>query len=566
MANLSQQKRERMLSFLETLKAQHTDDDSLMALGEIEKELKAKKYGLVWEEHEETVDVMMQTHIPVFTEDASMEINGDPSSNRYNFLLEGDNLHSLRLLEKTHRGKIDVIYIDPPYNTGGNDFVYDDCMVGKDDGFRHSKWISFMACRLQIAQKLLSNGGVIFISIDDNEYASLKLLCDNIFGEERFLSSLARRTINSGKHDAKAITTSHDYILVYTNNPSIKLNQKAKGNEEKNSLYNKTDEYVDERGRHYITQLNKNSLQYSDALNYPIVGPDGIDIWPGNGFEDKQWIWRWSKDKVRWGIEKGFIVFKKPGKSPKYKVYTKSYEFVDKDGNQIVRSNPNTTLDFVGNEYTNFNATPELENLMGAKKTFDYPKPVNLIKALLALYPSEKFTVLDFFAGSGTTGQAVMELNQQDGGQRKFILCTNNENGICENVTYQRLKTVITGKRKDGSVYSDGIPANLMYFRTDFVSKESEELSEELLTHIREMIQLEHGIKIDNQKYIVIMNDEEMDDFEKNIGNYPQLKAVFINQDVFLSSSQEELLENIDTYIIPDYYFDFELREAGEIW
>lgn len=112
MANLSQQKRERMLAFLETLKTQHTDDDSLIALGEIEKELKAKKYGLVWEEHEEAVDLMMQTHIPVFTADESMEINGNPNSEQYNFLLEGDNLHSLRLLEKTHRGKIDVIYID----------------------------------------------------------------------------------------------------------------------------------------------------------------------------------------------------------------------------------------------------------------------------------------------------------------------------------------------------------------------------------------------------------------------------------------------------------------------
>ena len=174
--------------------------------------------------------------------------------------------------------------------------------------------------------------------------------------------------------------------------------------------------------------------------------------------------------------------------------------------------------------------------------------------------------ILDFFAGSGTTGQAVMELNQQDGGQRRFILCTNNENSICEEVTYQRLKTVITGKRQDGSEYSEGIPANLMYFRTDFVEKESEELSENLLEHIREMIQLEHGVKIDDRKYVIIMTDEEMDAFEQNFSNYTQLKAVFINQDVFLSASQEEMLENVDSYIIPDYYFDFELREAGEIW
>lgn len=156
MANLSQQRRERMIAFLETLKEQHTDDDSLIALGEIEKELKSKKYGLVWEEHEEAVDIQMKTQIPVFTEVKEKEIYADENG-AYNFLLEGDNLHSLYLLEKTHRGKIDVIYIDPPYNTGSKDFVYDDEFVVKEDGFRHSKWLSFMAERLRIAKKLISN-------------------------------------------------------------------------------------------------------------------------------------------------------------------------------------------------------------------------------------------------------------------------------------------------------------------------------------------------------------------------------------------------------------------------
>lgn len=158
------------------------------------------------------------------------------------------------------------------------------------------------------------------------------------------------------------------------------------------------------------------------------------------------------------------------------------------------------------------------------------------------------------------------EHNKKDGGHRKFILCTNNENGICENVTYQRLKTVITGKRADGSEYSEGIPSNLMYFRTDFVDKESDELSDELLAHIREMIQLEHGIKIDDRKYVVILTEEEMDEFEENIADYPDLKAVFINSDIFLSAKQQKMLNDVDSYVIPDYYFDFELREAGEIW
>ncbi|HRR78409.1 MAG TPA: site-specific DNA-methyltransferase, partial [Ruminococcus sp.] len=145
-------------------------------------------------------------------------------------------------------------------------------------------------------------------------------------------------------------------------------------------------------------------------------------------------------------------------------------------------------------------------------------------------------------------------------------LCTNNENGICENVTYQRLKTVITGKRADGSEYSEGIPANLMYYKTDFVAKDSDELADELLDHIVEMIQLEHGVKVDGKQYVVIMDDEEMDAFEQHFDEYTELKAVFVNSDILLSAAQESLLQKSEFYIIPDYYFDFELREAGEIW
>lgn len=172
MANLSQEKRQRMLAFLETIREEHKDDDEvLIALGEIESELNAKKYGLVWERHEEAVDVQMRDNIPVFTECADKEIT--TTTGGVNFLLEGDNLHSLRLLEKTHTGKIDVIYIDPPYNTENKDFIYDDAFVDKNDGFRHSKWLSFMNERLQIAKKLLSSSGVLIISIGYHEVHNL---------------------------------------------------------------------------------------------------------------------------------------------------------------------------------------------------------------------------------------------------------------------------------------------------------------------------------------------------------------------------------------------------------
>lgn len=202
-----------------------------------------------------------------------------------------------------------------------------------------------------------------------------------------------------------------------------------------------------------------------------------------------------------------------------------------------------------------------MKAVFGGAAPFTNPKPVRLIERVLKLASNPDSIILDFFAGSGTTGQAVLQMNAEDGGNRHFILCTNNENGICKEVTFERIRRVIEG-------YGDtaGIPANLMYFTTDFVDKDTDELSDELLKHIREMIQLEYGIKIDEQKYVIIMDDEEIDSFEQHFSSYTDLKAVFINQDVLLSSSQEKLLENIDTFIIPDYYFDFELREAGEIW
>ena len=185
MVNLSQQKRQKMLSFLETIRQEHKNDDGvLIALSEIENELNAKKYGLIWEKHEELVDVMMKTHIPVFTEDIDREIAKNKNEN-YNFLLNGDNLHSLHLLKKTHKNKIDVIYIDPPYNTGSKDFVYDDAYVDDTDGYKHSKWLSFMNERLLLARDLLTDDGVMIISIGYQEVNNLMLLCREIFSEKQ---------------------------------------------------------------------------------------------------------------------------------------------------------------------------------------------------------------------------------------------------------------------------------------------------------------------------------------------------------------------------------------------
>lgn len=558
--NISKEKREELLREVAEIRSkllENKDENTeklLVYLSNIEKDIDGKKYGLVFEEHREAVDELLEGNVPVLVEDESLKID---NGGKQNFLIEGDNLASLKLLEKTHKGAIDLIYIDPPYNTGNKDFVYDDTFVGDDDKFRHSKWLSFMERRLKIAKKLLSSNGILFISIDDNEYAALKVLCDTIFSESNYVATLPRRTINSGKHDSTAITISHDYVLLYSPlGKSIKLKQKIKSAEEKQSLYNLTDEHLETRGRYYITQLNKNSIQYSDSLNYPIVAPNGEEIWPGGGFEDKQWVWRWSKAKFQWGLENGFIVFKKNTKTQKYKVYTKSYENVDKDGNIIIRTNPNTSLDFTGNEYTNFNATPELEKIMGAKKLFDYPKPILLIKSLLSLLNMNAYTALDFFAGSGTTGHAVMQLNAEDGGKRKFILCTNNENNICRDVTYERIKRVIA---------KENYKANLKYYKVDFVPITEQvyyEYADKLLLHIKELVELENGLDFDgNKKVAICLTDEDLQEFTSAFTDATTYKAVYVGHDVFVTPEIESKFNTLGVKIniVPDYYYG-ELR------
>lgn len=559
--NISKAKREELLKQVAEIRnklMEHQDENTnqlLVYLSNIEKDINGKKYGLVFEEHREAVDELLENNVPVLIEDEDLKID---NGGQQNFLIEGDNLASLKLLEKTHKGAIDLIYIDPPYNTGNKDFVYDDTFVGDDDKFRHSKWLSFMERRLKIAKKLLSSNGILFISIDDNEYAALKVLCDTIFSESNYVATLPRRTINSGKHDSTAITISHDYVLLYSLlGKSIKLKQKIKSAEEKQSLYNLTDEHLETRGRYYITQLNKNSIQYSDSLNYPIVAPNGEEIWPGGGFEDKQWVWRWSKAKFQWGLENGFIVFKKNTKTQKYKVYTKSYENVDKDGNIIIRTNPNTSLDFTGNEYTNFNATPELEKIMGAKKLFDYPKPILLIKSLLSLLNMNAYTALDFFAGSGTTGHAVMQLNAEDGGKRKFILCTNNENNICRDVTYERIKRVIA---------KEDYKASLKYYKVDFVPISEQvyyEYADKLLLHIKELVELENGIDFDgNKKVAICLTDEDLQEYAAVLDDNTAYTSVYVGHDVFVTPEIERKLNSlgIKINIIPDYYYS-ELKE-----
>ena len=579
MANLSQIRREKMLLFLEEIKSQHSDDATLMAVNQIERELTSKKFGLVWEEHEEEVDTLMNDNIPVFFEQLDYEIKGDKNSNRYNFLLEGDNLHSLRLLEKTHRGKIDVIYIDPPYNTGAEDFKYDDNYVDVLDGYRHSKWISFMQSRLKIAHRLLKDDGIIMISIDDNEYAQLKILMDEIFGEVNRLSihhiqvRYDNKTLNE-KNDWQPVM---EYVLIYAkdstkfqaNKPTeeysidkfiYEFKELTQGEEfyvkgRKVTVFRKGEWEIikhKEPARNLLKETWVSGSIYTGTGNgtmvqnviEPRVETDGYGcLYKIDGLGEDGLGYRYfagpqkegaTRSKMFTGIPIAKTEDLESGDAVKYKSISNIYDFSADFGN--IRHEGNMP----------FNSGK---------------KPVKMLKMLINYHKNKDALVLDFFAGSGSTGQAVLELNKEDGGSRRFILCTNNESNICEEVTYKRISNVIEGYGK----YSP-LPANLKYYRTSFVPKTEYELTEALLEHITEMIQLEYGVSADDRRIKIILSDEDMDQFEADYSLQDSVEIVFLSQEVLLSTSQEKLLSRLKTHNIPECYFDMELREAGELW
>jgi len=280
--NTSKEKREKLISEIKAIRdyiATSPQDENtgnlLTYLSEIEKDIKGKKYGLVFEEHREGIDEVLATHTPVLSEDADLFIN---NGGQMNFLIEGDNLASLQLLEKTHKGKIDLIYIDPPYNTGNQDFVYDDSFVDSNDTFRHSKWLSFMQKRLGIAHNLLSNKGAIFISIDANEFAQLKILCDAIFGESNFIGNMIWRKKAGGGQTDEFFVTEHEYIICYRKSSDfrwIDFKLEAKIEDFK---------YEDANGKYTIVKLEKwgSSAHKEDrpTMYFPIKAPDGTDFYP----------------------------------------------------------------------------------------------------------------------------------------------------------------------------------------------------------------------------------------------------------------------------------------------
>lgn len=436
-------------------------------------------YGLVWEESSEEAWDDMQDQLPVFVEDATKRLDAAPEGSPNHVLIEGDNLNALAALSYSHAGKIDVIYIDPPYNTGNKDFVYNDSFVDKEDGYRHSKWLSFMNRRLRIAKKLLSEKGVIFISIDDNEQAQLKMLCDEIFGEENFFTNLLWQS-TPGSNTGKDVKTVTEYVLMYAKQKTmVDINSKPIEDTKKYKFH---DEHLAHRGPYVTNKLDRRMAggHYSEALNYPIETPDGTMLYPGCSTEKQEhWNWRWSKQKVEWGITNDFILFNQ--KNGKWAIYFKQYLKVDNNDAPIERALPYQNL-ILEEAMNAARGTREVMDIFSEKK-FDYPKPLSLITFVLNIVSNPDSTILDFFAGSGTTLHATMQLNAEDGGHRKCILVTNNENNICENVTYERNKRVIQGYTTPKGEQVAGLANNnLRYYKTELVPRAQNNKNRRALT------------------------------------------------------------------------------------
>ena len=531
--NISKKKRDDLLDKIKQIRAfiaaapQDENTGNLLSyLYELEKDVNGKKYGLVFEEHREEIDEVLDTHTPVLTEEADLFID---HGGQMNFLLEGDNLAALKLLEKTHRGNIDLIFIDPPYNTRNGDFGYDDSRVDLTDTFRHSKWVSFMSERLLVARRLLKNDGVIFIAIDDNEQAALKLLCDQLFGEENFLASIIWQHSIQPKGYSGTFSVHHNYILCYQKTAQFVLNSLPRTDED-NKAYANPDN--DPRGKWRSGDV-RNAL-YRPNLIYDIISPSGNVIKPcANG-------WRWSKETVEEKIKSGEIIFSKDETRIIRKIYLDTLE-----------GRTPETIWFGKDVGTTRSAMSEIKEIFGSS-AFGTPKPTSLIERTLRLISRTDATVLDFFAGSGTTGHAVMKLNAEDGGTRRFILCTNNENGICRDVTYERIRRVI-----DKEDYA----ASLKYYKVDYVPISDRmyyEYADELLRHIRELVELENGINFTgNEEIAIVLTDEELEIFLDDEGICKRCRKLYMGHDVLLDAQQAQALQeyNIAVNVIPDYYY-----------
>ena len=442
--------------------------------------LQFKGKNIIWNHH---------LAVPFHTLDEMPDLHYNPDKANGNMIIEGDNLIALKALLPQFAGRINAIYIDPPYNTGNEGWIYNDKVnsplikdwigkeVSKDDLTRHDKWLCMMVPRLKLLFQLLSESGVIFISIDDNELSNLISFCNEIFGEENLIGILPRITKKAGK-TSDNISKNTDYIVIYKRVGNLEF-EKIEIDDEG---YKHSDEYEEERGKYKLSQtLDYSSIQYSASLDYEIE-LEGEIFRPGNSTKEEMeeriirnpksdWCWRWSKPLFEFGLEKGFIVIKESRNGKR--IYTKTYSNATIENTSsgyqiklIERKKNATTLEFIDNQYSNDNSRKEIEKIFGYK-AFDYSKPSVLIKKIMELASDKNSIILDSYAGSGSTMHAVIQLNKEDGGSRKCIMVqmpesseTEPDKNICKDITRERVKRAIDKYGYDSGFkyYRLGIP------------------------------------------------------------------------------------------------------------
>ncbi|MDX9981341.1 MAG: site-specific DNA-methyltransferase, partial [Lentisphaeria bacterium] len=423
-------------------------------------------YGLVWEREEIEPDRRLNDDFVALDLDRELSQGDAPYRN---LIIEGDNFDALRFLRMTHSGKIKCIYIDPPYNTGNRDFVYNDRFFDSTNRFRHSTWLEFMYQRLMLARDLLHPDGAIFVSIDDNELFPLGMLMHRVFGEKNFVANCIWQKRYS-RENREAIGDVHEYLLVYASNPERfkEVRKKLPLEQKQLKLYKNPNN--DPNGPWQSISLTAQG--YRPNQMYEIVSPDGKRHTPPEGS-----CWKVIESEYFRLFEQGRVYFGKDGKGVPRRVHYL------KDAEGIV---PWTWWPHEEVGHTD-EARKEIQNFFGTQTAFQTPKPVRLIERILRIATGPDDLVLDFFAGAGTTAHAVLKLNAEDDGKRRFILASNAEatedepdKNLCRDVCAERVRRVIAGygNRKGESVA--GLGGDFAYLRT------------RLLPRHRLDVQLEH--------------------------------------------------------------------------
>ncbi len=520
---------------------QQSQSELLARIQDLEKQIKVlkdrKKFGLVWEDKPEEIVLGCEKQVPIIKEVKNRKLVSDNSSLN-NVLIEGDNYHSLSVLNYTHRNKIDVIYIDPPYNTGSSAWVYNNNYIDENDSYRHSKWVSMMKNRLELAKNLLTDNGFIVCAIDHYELFTLGLLMDEIFGESNRIGIVSVVHKSEGRNQEKFFGTSHEYMLFYSKNKQsanfakIVLNEDIQATfdrEDKDGLF-RLNNYLRSGGGDHNLRKNKPHFFYpiyvsSDLKNITIEKQKGYEeILPITSTGQER-TWKTTKETFLERLNSGQIIAERD-QNNKIQVYEKYRE------SQVIKTH------WIDPKYHAIHyGTKVVENILGGKK-FDFPKSLYLLIDTLKLTSNVNSTILDFFAGSGTTGHAVLELNKQDGGNRKFILCTNNENKIAEEVTYERLRRVIKGYKNKKGEKVEGLGGNLSYYKTDLIDIEklqriSDESKIKITYQAGEMIAIRENT----------LNESDKNDWWQIFENEEKKTAIYFKEDKAKLPELVKLLE-----------------------